>query len=53
MVDSDSCVLKTEPLRKGTTPGWGNGSTVSSKDNDWAGLDQVEQHLREVLTAAP
>lgn len=47
LIDFDSCLPEGVPLSKG------NGSTISSPDNDWAGLSQVQERLYNVFKTAP
>jgi len=53
LIDFDSCLPEGMPLSKGTTPTWGNGATVSSRENDMACLSQVKDLLREAFATAP
>jgi len=53
LIDFDSCLPEGAPLTKGTTPMWGNGSKISSRENDWACLRQVEDLLSNVFRTAP
>jgi len=53
LIDFDSCLRENAPLSKGTMPGWGDGSTISSRANDWACLRQVKDYLCNAFKKAP
>ena len=54
LIDFDSCLPIDQVLGKGTTKGWGDDQSTTSKvKNGWLGLALVEQHLRKARLASP